>query len=164
MRKEQKQLLLIIETIVVCVVFASLYAIAGSEDFWGGQKWLRRFLAPALFAVWAFLRSGFNWRYFVQMPLMMGALTLPYGSESLGMKWFLRGLCGLANGASSSVVNYWDKSFLLAVFQTVLCVAISIVAGVYNPFDNAMKEQFVIALFIIAIPAFSVTLRPKVVK
>lgn len=159
MKAEQKQFYVVLETIVVCIIFAGLYAIAGSQDFWGGQKWLRRFLAPGLFCLWAFFRSGFDWRYLIQMGPMMGGLTLPYGADSLGMKWFLRGICGLVYGTSSSIVNFWHKRFLMGIYQIILAASMSIIAGVYNPFSDAMKEQFVIGLFIVLLPAFTVVNR-----
>lgn len=156
LKPEEKQFFVVLETILICILFASLWAMAGSGDFWGGQLWLRRFLAPSIFCLWAFLRSNFDWRYFVQMPLMMGAISLPYGADILWEKILLRSMCGLTYGISGSVVNLWHKNFLLAGLQILLTTLISITAGVYNPFANPMIEQFIIGLFVIVIPAFSV--------
>lgn len=159
MNNERSQLWIILEAMLICVVFASMYAIGGSGDFFGGQKWIRRFLAPSMFSAWAFLRGGGDWRYLVQMPLMMGALCLPYGADNLWGKIFLRGIFGAANGAASSVVNAWSKNWTLAIMHLVIVVTVRIGAGVWNQFPNAMAEQFVIGLVIILIPALSV--RPK---
>lgn len=150
---ERKQLWFIIEAFVIAGIFAALWAIGGSGDFWGGQKWIRRFLGPAVLCVWAFVRSGFNWRYLIQMPLMMGASTLPYGADDLGIKWLLRGLFGLVNGVSANVTNFWMRRWLVSGFSFVLILAASIAFGVYNPLP-AMWEQFVIGCII----AFFVTL------
>jgi len=152
---ERKQLWLILEAVLVCVIFAALYSAGGSGDF-GGLKWLRRFLAPSLFCVWAFLRSGLDWRYFIQMPLMMGSLCLPYGADDFIGKVFLRGCFGLANGAASAFVDAWHKRFIIAMLQLGIVVAVSIVSGALNPFPNAMVEQFVIGFVIVFIPAMSV--------
>lgn len=152
---ERKQLWVILESVAICVLFASLWAMGGSKYFWGGQKWLRRFLAPSIFCLWAFLRSGFDWRYFLQMPLMMGAATLPYGADSLGVKWLLRILFGVGNGVASSVVNGWWKRWLLVGFSISLVITTSVVLGVYNPL-SAMWEQFGIGFLIVFIPAMSV--------
>lgn len=149
-------MLFLLETFALCLVFASLWAVGGSEDFFGGQKWIRRFLAPAVFSLWAFLRSGFNWHYLIQMPFMMGASTLPYGADSLTMKWFLRGLFGIVNGSAASVVNIWRKRLDLSIFSIILSITCNIYFGVYNPFSNAMTEQFLIGLIIILIPAFTI--------
>lgn len=152
---ERSQLWLIVEAAIVCVIFGALWAIGGSGDFWGGQKWIRRFLAPAILTGWAFLRSGLDWRYLVQMPLMMGASTLPYGADDTVTKWILRGLFGVANGTAANIANLLNKRWLISGFSFVLIIAISIVFGVYNPFE-AMWEQFVIGFMIAFFVALSV--------
>ena len=154
---ERKQLWLIIESAIICVVFASCWAIGGSGDFWDGQKWIRRFLGPGILCIWAFWRSGWNWRFLVQMPLMMGASTLPYGADDLGTKWLLRGLFGVANGVGANVANIFSGRWLISGFSFVLIIATSIAFGVYNPLP-AMWEQFVIGFmisFFVAISASS---------
>ena len=153
---ERKQLWFILEGAFVCAIFAALWAIGGSGDFWGGQKWIRRFLGPGLLCLWAFVRSGLDWRYLVQMPLMMGASTLPYGADDLGTKWLLRGVFGVANGIGANVANLLLKRWLVSAFSFVFIIATSIVFGVYNPLP-AMAEQFVIGFSI----AFFVTISVK---
>lgn len=152
---ERKQLWIILEAVAVCVCFSAIYAIGGSGDFFGGQKWLRRFVAPAIFCVWAFLRSGFDWRYFIQMPFMFGALCLPYGADELIGKIILRGSFGLANGSASSLANTINGRWLLVGIQIFIVTLFSIVFGVWNPLLS-MPEQFVIGFIIIFIPAMSV--------
>lgn len=159
MKTEQKQLVKIIEPLLVCSIFAAMYAVGGSGDFWGGQKWIRRFLAPALFCLWAFIRSGFDWRYFVQIPFMFGALCLPYGADSTTLKIILRGVFGLANGVSTSICNIWRKRWSLVALQLTIVTAVSIGLGVFNDTPNAMVEQFLIGFIIILMPSF--TLRIK---
>lgn len=151
---ERSQLWYILEAVIVCVIFASLYAMGGSADF-GGLKWLRRFLAPGLFTIWAAIRAG-DYAYLVQMPFMMGALCLPYGSDTLFGKFILRGLFGFANGTASSVGNAWNKKWALVIMQVLIVTIASIGAGVWNQFPNAMAEQFFIGFAIIFIPALSV--------
>lgn len=153
---ERKQLWLILEGAFVCAVFAACWAIGGSGDFWGGEKWIRRFLGPTALCGWAFWRSGWNWRYLVQMPLMMAASTLPYGADDTATKWLLRGIFGVANGISANVVNAWKKRWLVSVFSLVLIVATSIAFGVYNPL-SAMAEQFVIGFVIAFFVVMTVT-------
>ena len=155
MKTEQKQLLWIIEPLIVCVIFAALYAVGGSGDFWGGQKWIRRFLAPALFSLWAFLRSGFDWRYLVQMPFMLGALTLPYGADNTIIKILLRGVFGLANGTATSIRNAWHQKWAIVIGHILLVTVVSVSLGVWNQTENAMAEQFLIGLSIVLIPAFT---------
>ena len=156
MKIEQKQLLRLIEPLIVCACFGFCYAIGGSGDFWGGQKWIRRFLAPGLFSIWAFVRS-FDWRYFVQMPFMMGALCLPYGTDSFIGKIFMRGTFGAANGTATAIQPAWKKKWAIAIVQIFIVTAVSISAGVWNQFTNAIVEQYVIGFIIIFIPAMSVS-------
>lgn len=159
---ERKQALVVLEAVGICVIFAALYMIGGSGEFWGGQKWLRRYLAPALFGVWAFFRSGMDWRYLAQMPLGFGALSLPYGADDFIQKVLLRAVFGVANGLAFSVANLINKRFVLVVLQGILVIGSSIGAGVFNPFQNAMVEQFFIGFIVIFIPAMSVGRRSNV--
>lgn len=155
MKGERKQLWIVLEAISVCALFGALWAIGGSDDFWGGQKWIRRFLGPFIFALWAFIRSGFDWRYFVQMPFLMGASTLPYGADTIGRKWLLRGLFGAANGVAASIVDAWKKRISVVIIILIVNITVSIGAGVYNQFSNAMAEQFLIGFMIVIFPALS---------
>lgn len=157
---ERKQLWFILEAFAVCGIFAALWAIGGSEDFWGGQKWIRRFLGVAILNVWAFIRSGLNWRYLVQMPVMMAASTLPYGADDTLTKWLLRGMFGAATGLGANVANLWMKRWLVSGFSFVLIVGSSIAFGVYNPLP-AMWEQFVLGVFISFFVVISVAPKSK---
>lgn len=153
MKIEQKQLRDILIKMAVVIIFASLYAAGGSADF-GGMKWLRRFLAPGVMVGGMFWFSR-DWRALVQLPFMFGALCLPYGADTLWGKIFLRASFGAANGVASSGNNLLKKRWLLAGFQIVFVTATSVCFGVWNPWDNAMQEQFVIGLAIAAIPVLS---------
>lgn len=157
MKTEQKQLLRMIEPLIICAVFAALYAIGGSGEFWGGQKWIRRFLAPGIFCIWAFLRGGFDWRYFLQLPFMIGALTLPYDADDTVAKILLRSASGAANGVSTSIRYAMLKKWALAIVQIIICIAVSVGLGVWNQTPNAMTEQALIGFVMILIPAFTVS-------
>lgn len=157
---ERKQLLLIVEAAIVCVVFGALWAAGGSGDFWDGQKWLRRFLAPGLLGGWAFWRSGWDWRYLVQMPLMMAASTLPYGADDTFGKWIMRGLFGAANGVAANIAPALRKRFIISGFSFVLIVGTSITFGVYNPLP-AMWEQFTIGFMIAFFVVMTATTNKK---
>ncbi len=153
---ERSQLWRILEAVFVCVVFASLYAIGGSGDFFGGEKWIRRFLAPAIFCVWSFVRGGYNWRYLASMPLLMGSLCLPYGADQPLIKFLLRALFGLANGTTSIFPEILQGNYILPGFHILLVTIMSTYMGVLNPLDNAMAEQFVIGFTIVFIPSMCV--------
>ena len=152
---ERKQSLVILEAFAVSGVFAFLYMIAGSGEFFDGAKWIRRFLAPSLFCLWAFWRSGWNWHYLAQAPLMMISLCLPYGADDTFWKVILRGFFGLANGGSSGLTLILQKRLGLAIAHICMVTASSIYLGAFNPLPNAMVEMFLIGLIIILIPSMT---------
>lgn len=154
MKIEQKQLVKVLEALIITILFAVLYTVAGSTDF-GGLKWLRRFVAPSVFILWAIIRSE-NLEYLFQIPLMIGALCLPYGSDIFLNKVGLRGLFGLANATATSVINVIERRFIITTIHIFIVTMISIGIGVWNPFSNAIIEQFFIGFMIIFIPALSV--------
>lgn len=157
---EKKQLYLIIEAVLFCAIFGALWAIGGSEDFWGGQKWIRRFLAPSIFGLWSFLRSGFNWRYLIAMPLTMGASTLPYGADETTFKILYRTICGFSYGIASGFAQILDKKIILVIIHIFICLVSNIGLGVLNPLD-AMAEQFVIGFLVVLLPSMMVIKRGK---
>lgn len=147
MKKEQKQLMIFLVQMFVLLAFAALYAIGGSEDFWGGQKWLRRWLAPAVLTVGALILAR-DWRYLMSYPLMAGALCLPYGADGMWEKIGLRAVFGLACALAYNMVNVLRGYITLSIFGAVLCVWASVLLGVFNPTPNAIIEQGTIAMFI----------------
>lgn len=153
MKTEQKQTLFFLEAVLVACVFGALYAIGGSEDFFNGQKWIRRFLAPALFGLWAFLRS-FDWRSLVGIPLIMGGLCLPYGADSFIEKTGLRLLYGSAVGLGFSLYALLNKYFKFFLIQIFICAFVSWLLGVFNPFPkDAIAEQGAIGFTFAFLPA-----------
>lgn len=135
--------------LLICVVFAGLYAWGGME-----MKWLRRFLAPAVLCGGMFYFSR-NWRSLVQMPLMFITLSFGYGADNLILKIIKRGIYGLLNGGSSSTANILEKKWLLVGFQVVLITAAYIAFGVFNPFPNARAEESILGILIPIIPILS---------
>lgn len=140
MKLEQKQLIGFIGRCAVLIVFSSLYAIGGSGDFFGGELWIRRWLAPAFLCAWAAIVAR-DWRPLVLFPLMGLSLTLPYGADQLWQKIFLRGGFGLAAGLAFSSYNIWCKRFSLVVLGVIISVCGSIALGVWNQTPNPMIEQ-----------------------
>lgn len=150
---ERNQLRDVCFRFLLVFIFAGLYSLGGMED--GGGKWIRRFLAPTILCGGMFYFSR-DWRCFVQMPFMMGALTLGYGgTDNEILKILKRGLFGFANGLASSVRTIWNKNFILSGLQLAVVMAGSIVLGVYNPIGDARTEEFAIGVLISLIPALS---------
>lgn len=147
MKIEQKQLIIFLIKVLGLAVFSSLYAIGGSGDFWGGQLWIRRWLAPALLSGVAFGIS-LDWRALAAYPLMCGALTLPYGADVTWQKILLRYAFGLACGIAYNMPNLLNKRWLMAGYGFALAMSASVLLGVWNPSANAIEEQACIAILI----------------
>lgn len=122
--------------LIPVIIFACLYA-------WGGMeyKWLRRFLAPSVLTTGMFIFYR-NWRVFLQLPLMIGGLSLGYGGDSLWVKVLRRTLFGTAVGGSAAVHRNWK----LFVPHIILCVTSSIYFGIWNPFGSARAEELILGL------------------
>lgn len=146
MKVEQEQLMVFLGKMSLLIIFAALYAIGGSGDFWGGQLWIRRWLGTFLLSLVAYFVSGRDWRYLVAFPLIAGSLTLPYGSDILGEKIALRAMCGAAAGLAFNAVNLSYKRWVLAAYGFGICVVTSVVLGVFNPTPDAIVEQGSIAM------------------
>lgn len=153
MKEEQAHLRDILIKVGVVIAFASLYAMGGSADF-GGLKWLRRFLAPALMVGSMCWTAKSLWPL-VQLPLLFGALSLPYGADSTWGKVFLRASFGAANGLASSVFNFTRKNWIIAGLQIAIVTAVSVCLGVWNTTGNAMIEQFIIGFSIAFLPVMT---------
>lgn len=148
---EKKLQLKQILKLVICVVFASLYAWGGIE-----HKWLRRFLAPIILTISMLGFSNWDWKTLIQMPFMFASLSLGYGATSLWAKILRRALFGLANGITSSGYNIIKKRWLLIGTQIVLLVGLFIVMGVFNPLGSARAEETFLGVMIALIPLMSI--------
>lgn len=157
MISEKKTQIRVILKGLLIVLFASLYA-------WGGMeyKWLRRFLAPSLLCI-GLLGFSRDWRYLLQVPLMMATLCLGYGSDMVAIKVLKRLVFGLANGTSSSAVliwKFWRKPSnalgVVITVQLILTAGLITVFGVLNPMPSARAEEFLIGMIIALVPTLSV--------
>ena len=146
--EKRKQLEAFGRLLLVCIC-AGLYAWGGMEN-----KWLRRFLAPGLCAGGCFALT-LDWRYFVQMPLMMASLSLGYAGDSVFGKVVKRAVFGFANGISGSVSDLWNKRFLISAFWTVFLTTAFIVIGVWNPLPNARIEELFLGVLVFIKPIMS---------
>ena len=128
------------------VVFASLYGFGGIKN-----KWKRRYLAPFWMGcgIWlfSFLTHSWHWWYLLYPLLLCGFLHIGYGgSDDTLVKLRKRAIYGLCLGIAALPLVFGNYLWLLFVFHCVLCVASSVVFGVWNPFKNARSEESAIAL------------------
>lgn len=150
MNEEKKRQLMVYIKLFIIIICAGLYAWGGIE-----HKFLRRFVAPAIACIFSFIYSR-DWKYFVQMPFMFLTMSMGYGADTFTGKVLRRGLFGMANGASSSIVTLLSRRFFISVFQVLLIIAAYIVFGVFNPFFNARIEETVLGLYCYALPILAV--------
>jgi len=135
--------------VVICAVLYSMGGMAGM-----GGKWLRRFLAPGIYAVGFFYFTR-DWRVFVQMPIIMASMCLGYGSASFWVKIVKRLIFGLSAGISTSLLNYIKRNYLLVGIQVVLLAGLYVAVGVWNPFKYARTEELFLGVMIYLIPMLS---------
>lgn len=147
MKEEQKNLWGFVGRCAVLIAFSSLYSLSGSCDFWGGQLWIRRWLAPALLCIWGAIVAR-DWRPLVCFPFMGASLTLPYGADNFWIKILLRTLFGTATGATFNTYNIWCKNYPMALLGIFITFWGSVILGVWNPTANPIQEQGLIGLLI----------------
>ena len=145
----------------ICIVFSSLYMLGGWGEFFEGQKWLRRILAPLVLAGGLFYFSR-DWKSLLTAPLVGLGASLGYGgTNETWLKIIKRGYCGLILGAGSVAGEWLNKKFLIAIFQTVLVTVSMILLGVYNPLSDARVEEFAIGFLICFLPMMATKRKSK---
>lgn len=153
MNDEKKQFRdVCIKVLIICLCGA-LYSLGGAEFGWG--KWLRRIAMPLILAGGSFWFSR-DWRSLLTAPLVGIGCSLGYGGTDL--KWLSilkRTYCGLVLGGGSTITDWLNKRFLIAVFQTVLVTVGMVLLGSFNPLPDARTEEFAIGILIALLPMLS---------
>ena len=146
---------LIIPKVVLIGIFAFLYSYGGMV-----HKGFRRYLAPlCLLAGIIFcgaFAGTFKWASLLSVPLLIGALHLGYGGESLWVKIFKRFYCGLAVAVAFLPLAFSSGLWGLYFLHIAVCVSFSVILGAFNIARNAREEESLIGLGYIAIPMFIV--------
>ncbi len=149
MSNEKKKQWQVMASLAIVALCAFLYAWGGIEN-----KWLRRFIAPSIAVGWMAYRSR-SLKSVIQLPFMMAALSLGYGSDFFAEKLIRRSVFGLANGVAGSGYLLIMRNWILAAFQIGLCLAAYIILGIWNPLPGARVEETVLGLFVFTIPVMS---------
>jgi hypothetical protein len=136
---------------VASLIASILYMIGGTTMSFGGQKWLRRYVASALLAgaangIAAFLQV-WTWQYLLMWPCLIGGFSLGYSSDTTIGKAIKRLIFALGV-LSACMIGVWAVGFTGAAWVVLGLAAVigagSVVLGVWNPFNNAPLEQFII--------------------
>lgn len=140
--------------VLVVAVFSFLYSSGGISG-----KWKRRFVAPAVltvaivgFSIW---QGTFSWIYLISFPLIIGALTLPYGAETTQEKIIKRALYALALATAVLPIAIGSHQWLLYWLHCFMILIVVIVLGVMNPL-LARFEETLIGVFVALIPIFMI--------
>lgn len=127
-------------------ISAVLYRIGGWKN-----KIFRRLVMP-LFYIGACngiaaIKGDWSYLLLIPLPFLIGALSLGYGSENLWEKIKKRAIAGLAVAVSFLPYAFYSSSWNLYILHCILCVAVSILSGVWNNYsDNASAEEATIAV------------------
>lgn len=136
-----------IASLKICWVggLSLLYGMGGISN-----KWIRRYLGPLwmglgiwIFASW---QGTFNYLQLLYPLLLCASLHLGYGgTDEIWTKVRKRAIYGLALAISALPLVLIGGNWLLFAVHCVLCVASSVILGVFNPV-HARSEETLIAV------------------
>jgi hypothetical protein len=128
-----------------------LYMIGGTGFKGQGYKWIRRFIGSSVLAAAAngiaIYMHVWSWMYLIMFATLAAGFSLGYGGDTIPEKVVKRGICA-AGILATCIVGYFAAG--APAFGIAVCImagvvgAASIYMGVWNPFNNAPLEQFLI--------------------
>jgi len=141
-----------VKLIILCV-FATLYGFGGVSG-----KWKRRFVAPILYVIGvsgvSLWTNSFNAWYLLCAPLFFGSLSLGYGATTTSEKIKKRAIAGSACACATLPIFLINQVYDLLAVHIIVCVLISVVAGVWNRTSSARAEETLIGATYGLIPLF----------
>ncbi len=139
--------------LLIIAAFAMLYGFGGVSG-----KWKRRIIAPVIYisgicgvSLWT---SSFTWALLYSLPLLIVGLHLGYGATFLKEKIVKRSRAGLLCGLGSASIFISSQSWPLLFSHILLCVLVSVAAGVWNQTSSARAEETLIGASYVFIPLF----------
>ena len=137
--------------LLTVALFATLYGFGGISG-----KWKRRFIAPIIFVgglVGFSLWTGtFSYWYLTPLPLLISALSMGYGGNTLKEKLIKRSRYGLACAIASLPIFVVNQAWTLLLLHILVCVSTSVIAGVWNQTSSARTEETLIGATLVLIP------------
>lgn len=133
---------------VASLVASILYMLGGTVGF---TKALRRYGATFFLAVMsninAIVMGVWSWQFILIYPALIGGFSLGYGASTTGEKILKRTIFALGS-LSAIIFGLWGLGFpvmgWLVLGLAILIGLTSVVMGVFNPFNNAPLEQYLI--------------------
>jgi hypothetical protein len=136
-------------------VFAGLYGFGGVSG-----KWKRRIIAPVTFIAgiigFSLWTGSFTWSLLFSVWLLFITLTIGYGSYTTKGKVIKRSRAGFANAVASLSIFWATGAWSLLFLHIGVCVATSVIAGVWNATPDARSEETLIGASIVTIPYFTI--------
>lgn len=131
---------------IVWVAVGSLfYGLGGISN-----KWIRRFILPLWMGIgiWVFghWQGSFQYWHLCYSGLLCGSLHLGYGSDEVAIKIRKRAIYGLCLGVSAIPIVFSSGLWVLFGIHVAICIASSVILGVFNPTKNARSEETIIAV------------------
>lgn len=140
--------------LIIIAIFALLYSLGGVDG-----KWKRRFLAPAIYFIgligFSLIQKSFSFFYLISIPVMIGALSLGYGSDSTAVKVFKRLLCGVVASLAALPIAIINHAWILLGIHICISIAFSVILGVFNPVQ-AREEENLIATSYVLLPIYMI--------
>ena len=138
-----------------CAFIANfLYAMGGTDmgGSFGGQKWLRRFVASSILSTAAngaaLYMKDWSWQYLLMYPCLIIGFSLGYGgTDNIGLKILKRTMCALGI-LTSCVAGLYATGFTnsgwIVTGLAGLVGLTSVIMGVKNMWSSAVVEEFLI--------------------
>jgi len=141
--------------LIVVAVFGLLYGLGGMSG-----KWKRRYVGPAVyglallgFTLWT---QSFKPLCLLSPLFLCGALHLGYGGSTTQEKVMRRAVAGGAAGFAGVPLFIAYSAGTLALLHMAVCIAVSIVAGVWNQTSSARTEESLIGASYVLIPLLTI--------
>jgi hypothetical protein len=141
--------------LLIIAAFAMLYGFGGVSG-----KWKRRIIAPVVYAagivgvsLWT---NSFSWLLLYSLPALFIGLTFGYGATFLKDKIIKRSRAGLVCALGSLTIFMAAQAWTLLALHIAVCVATSVVAGVWNQTSSARAEETLIGAAYVTIPLFAI--------
>jgi len=132
---------------IVWVAVGSLwYGLGGISN-----KWIRRFILPLWMGIgiWVFghWQGSFQYWHLCYSGLLCASLHIGYGgTDNVWVKLRKRAIYGLCLGVSAIPIVFSSGLWVLFGIHVAICIASSVILGVFNPTKNARSEETIIAV------------------
>lgn len=137
MPKEKKYQLKLLAGSVCVILCSGMYAWGGME-----MKWLRRFVAPTICAVFISIVNREPLQL-IKAPLLGISSSLGYGADLFWTKILKRFYVGAAFTLAATSDHIIKRRWIPIIFSFLSIVGVFILYGVFNPVHARAEETFI---------------------